>query len=150
MITAVDDFLTPEQIDEYKRLIDEKGTQTNRIHPKKAVVEEFWLRHQDALRAIGVIKIFNQISLSNNTTHLNWHKDPVFGDETHKILIYLNELPSGGGTLFRMPDGSIRHENAVAGRLVMFDIRLEHAGEPFPTGCAKYTIGFRAGVQNRS
>lgn len=150
MITVVDDFLTPEEVEEFKRLIDDKGTQTNRIYPKRELAATFWERHRVALATLGVGKIHNQVTLSNNSTHVKWHKDPVFGDETHKILIYLNELPSGGGTLFRMPDGSIWREHAVPGRLVLFDIRLEHSGEPFPAGCAKYTMGFRASVQKLS
>ncbi|NCY21031.1 hypothetical protein EBX31_03625 [bacterium] len=144
MITVVDGFLTLEEVEEFKRLIDDRGVQSNRIYLKRELAATFWERHREALTAIGVGKIYNQVTLSNSSTHLKWHKDPIFSDETHKILIYLNELPSGGGTLFKMSDGSIRREQAVPGRLILFDICLEHSGEKFPSGCAKYTIGFRA------
>ncbi len=145
-VIVVDNFLSAEEIAEYCCLIDKQRNTANNISRRETLKDEFWTRHGARCRELGVADLKSQVTLSSNTKHLDWHRDPVFGGETHKLLIYLNAFPegAGGGTLFKIPGISgVQRIAPRPGRLVIFDIRLEHAGEPFPAGMAKYSIGFR-------
>ena len=145
-VTVIDDFLSADEIAEYCQLIDRERNTANNICRRDTLKNEFWSRHEARCRELGIVSLKSHVTFSKNTTHIDWHKDTVFGDETHKLLIYLSAFKedSGGGTLFKIPESNtIRRIAPQPGRLVIFDIRLEHAGEPFPAGMCKYSIGFR-------
>ena len=83
------------------------------------------------------------MTISRSARGIDWHYDRSYEGDTHKILLYLDDV---AGTLFRV-DGIVRKVEAQPGRAVIFDMRLEHAGDNIPNGRGKkYTIGFR-GVQ---
>jgi len=84
------------------------------------------------------------VSKNNDIIPVCTHLDTVITDETHKLLIYLNPLSEGGGTDFLHRDGSLlQHVSHSEGGVVLFDIRLLHRGEAFPTTEIKRTCGLR-------
>jgi hypothetical protein len=144
-ITVIDNLLTSAEILEYRAFVDScrHFTQAPILSNKEAVVENFWMRYGERLRReAGIQRITNFVTVSRSDRALGWHYDESKDGDTHKILIYLDDV---AGTLFRMGDGGgIREIAAVPGRAVIFDFRLEHAGAPIPPGRGgKYTVGFR-------
>ena len=70
---------------------------------------------------------------------------------THKVLVYLNQLPENtGGTIFYTED---EREFAVTpnntGTVVVFNSGLKHASQEFPKEFVKISIGIRARLINQ-
>jgi hypothetical protein len=143
-ITVLDNFLTSAEIAEYRAFVDRHGhtLQAPILHEQGAVATDFWRRFGERLRTeAGVQRITDRVTVSRSDRPLKWHYDVSKEDDTHKVLIYLDDI---AGTLFQMEDGRIQEVAAKPGRAVVFDFRLKHAGAPIPPGGGKkYTIGFR-------
>jgi hypothetical protein len=143
-IWVLDNFLTAEEVVEYRRVVDSYRRQG--AHPiyedKKGIVSQFWERFGARLRdECGVQRLTNFVTVSRSSKALEWHYDNSKDGDTHKVLVYLDDV---AGTLFRV-DGGVRAVEAHPGRVVVFDFRLEHAGDTIPPGRGdKYTLGFRA------
>lgn len=85
-------------------------------------------------------KFTNHVSTGNTREAVGKHTDPKLDNKvTHKLLVYLNELSSGGGTFF---DGNVYIKPAI-GKAVVFDITIPHWGEGFPKGEMKRVFGLR-------
>lgn len=69
------------------------------------------------------------------------HFDQIYGDETHKVVFYLNEV-AHGGTEFVDGKGWLTIE-AHQGTVVIFDIRLQHRGQQGQDEKVKYIMGLR-------
>lgn len=69
------------------------------------------------------------------------HYDQVYGDETHKVVFYLNEV-ANGGTEFRSGKDWFTVE-AHEGTVVIFDIRIQHRGQQGQDAQTKYVMGMR-------
>ena len=145
-IWVLDDFLTAEEVVEYRGVVDSyRGRKNHPIYEDKTgTVSRFWDRFGTRLqRECGVTRLTNFVTISRSDQALNWHYDRSKDGDTHKVLVYLDDV---AGTLFRA-DGGVRKVEARPGRVVVFDFSLEHAGEDIPPGRGyKYTLGFRAVV----
>jgi hypothetical protein len=69
------------------------------------------------------------------------HFDQIYGEETHKVVFYLNEVQNGG-TEFVSGNDWITVE-AHQGTVVIFDIRIEHKGQRDQSKEKKYVMGMR-------
>lgn len=76
------------------------------------------------------------------------HVDAQFGGDMFKIFFYLNKLSANGGTdFYENPDSEEKVSvNNEIGAAVLFDISLEHASQPFPSGEIKHVIGVRPNI----
>lgn len=120
----------------------------------------------------GTVLLTGECDLMMNTVS-GWHKDitddmrldpSIFGDReftVYKLAIYLQDQEQTSPTAFRVrpgshhcQDGSTLPEARLgtrAGDVVIFDVRLDHAGQPATTGdrilhrlCAALARAFRA------
>lgn len=82
------------------------------------------------------------VTQSEDRTPLGGHYDPVVGQETHKLLVYLDD--TAGTDFFATPDGPVSWSvDARRGDAVLFPITLYHASKPFAPGLIKRTVGLR-------
>ena len=139
-IKILDNFFDDEDLLFFNKLVESEGkTQTIREIPE--ISKKVNDKYKDKLNSIGVTSIEKYVSISCSNSGVGRHKDEKLGDYTHKILIYLNDVPNGGTIIF---DGGkdIKIENK-ANKLVLFDISLEHMSEKFDMKYKKKAIGFR-------
>ena len=97
------------------------------------------MNYVDKFKELGILGISDDITISKNNKPIPKHRDTKVSGETHKILIYLNNV---SGTYFYIDGKEILVENKV-NRLVLFDINIEHKGQEFSCDYIKKTIGFR-------
>jgi hypothetical protein len=143
-IIVVDDFLQTHDIDALIGVVRQCRVSqkifTN--HKSRLLASSIFSKYKDAFNAISVIGLHPSVTITNNNTCIRRHLDKKIGRETHKILIYLNDVPDGG-TIFYIGDKERIVENRK-GRLVLFDISLEHSGQEFDgRNYRKMAIGFR-------
>jgi hypothetical protein len=82
-----------------------------------------------------------EVTIGKKYTSIAAHYDPCLGNETWKVLCYLNDVSKGGTDFF---DGSSWIEvNASAGTVVLFDISLFHRGQQGQEEKQKFTVGIR-------
>lgn len=81
------------------------------------------------------------ITMSNSTRPVTLHTDTDKGGNHWKMFVYLNEVPNGG-TVFVDCKKEYLVENR-RGSVVLFDIRLQHKGQPTQAPVPKYVLGFR-------
>ena len=90
------------------------------------------------------IKSCGIVSMNIDPRPVCFHVDSILGEETHKLLVYLNVLSDGGGTEFCTQDGEeFCKVKGKMGTVVIFDMKLFHRGEKFPVGEIKKTCGLR-------
>lgn len=140
-IQILDDFLTPEDLISYTDYVKSKDNQAILVDENMA--ESFWNKYKEKLAPLGITSLENRITVSHLNHAVGIHKDERFGKETHKILIYLNDVENGGTVFFMRDRKEFVLENRK-NRLVLFNLSLEHKGQYFKTKQTKYTIGFRA------
>jgi hypothetical protein len=142
VVRVWDDVLTPA---ECSRIIEERF---EGYAPRQEILEQprfaEMLLEQVKGRAPGFpdMRPTGHVTYTLGKRGIGWHFDGPRG-ASHKLVIYLNEVPSGG-TLFGRSTESVRVrvENKV-GRVVLFDIGLEHASESFSDRYTKYAVGLR-------
>ena len=87
------------------------------------------------------------ITVSYNNTAIPIHVDPQdICPFTHKVLVYLSQMPPGhGGTIFYKDDNTpFATIPSNEGTVVIFDSKLKHASQTFPKEHVKISIGIRA------
>lgn len=137
-VHVLDDFLTEDDIHMFLNL-EQKGG----IYKKPELCRRVAQQYKERLaREAGVEITSDQCTVGITPTPMRRHTDQRFGNETAKVLIYLNSVDKGG-TVFWI--GNTRHliENK-RNRCVVFDISLQHESEAFVDNTVKRTIGFRA------
>jgi len=136
-----DDALTPDQC---SALIAEyflTGTAVSGIFPRPEVAARVLSMVRQNVPGFPADAVpTGSVTFHTDTKPIGWHYDKPKG-ATHKLLLYLNEVPSGG-TLFS------RHAPVLVknrlGRAVLFPMHdLEHASETFDPRHRKYTLGLR-------
>ena len=150
-VIVVENFLSEEECAYYRKIIDDgyKKQSLQLIAKREDIVNKFVVDHLDDLRMINLNGdttkgVHNDVTLSRSSKALPRHKDKVIRkDDKWKLLIYLNDVKEGGGTIFyedmKTKEGFKVHNKI--GSAVFFDISLPHAGERISE--QKYTIGFR-------
>jgi len=92
------------------------------------------------------------VTLAKNARPIERHRDNPAFPGTHKLLIYCNDADDCdvGGTRFfpAPPSSSSASQTAVdvtygAGRVVIFDLNVEHEGLRNPSGRVKRALGLR-------
>lgn len=142
-IQIMDDFLTNEQVIEYRTLVDSYGLFSSIICNRDDIIDAFSITHKEKLESVfGITRVTPYMTVSRGLRNLDWHYDRSLDGDTHKLLIYLDDV---AGTLFRLQDEKqqIYHIEPKAGRAVLFPFSLEHKGEEITGTREKYTIGFR-------
>lgn len=150
-VIVVENFLSEDECAYYRKIIDDgyKKQSLQLIAKREDIVNKFIADHLDDLRMIdlsGVTTkgVHNDVTLSRSSKAIPRHKDKVIRkDDKWKLLIYLNDIKDGGGTIFyeTMKTKEGFKVNNKMGSAVFFDITLPHAGERISE--MKYTIGFR-------
>ena len=139
---VIDNFLSIEDLKMLSEYVDNNGSTQSR-YKSKDIANYIYTNYADTLKELGVFGLSDDITISKNNKPIPKHRDDKVSGETHKILIYLNDVNNGGGTYFYIDGKEFLVENKV-NRLVLFDINIEHKGQEFSRDCIKKTIGFRA------
>ena len=137
---VIDDFLSIEDLEMLSEYVDNNGSVQSR-YKSKDIANYIHTNYVDKFKELDVFGLSDDITISKNNKPISKHKDNIISGETHKILIYLNNV-NDGGTYFYIDGKEILVENKV-NRLVVFDINIEHKGQAFSSDCIKKTIGFR-------
>jgi hypothetical protein len=137
----IDNFLSIEDLEMLLEYVENNGSAQSRFKSKDTA-NYMYTKYEDTFKELGILGLNDEITISNNNKPIPKHKDSKISGETHKILIYLNNVNNGGGTYFYIDGKEILVENKV-NRLVLFDINIEHKGQEFSRDCKKKTIGFR-------
>jgi len=137
----IDNFLSIEDLEMLLEYVENNGSAQSRFKSKDTA-NYMYTKYEDTFKEFGILGLNDEITISNNNKPIPKHKDNKISGETHKILIYLNNVNNGGGTYFYIDGKEILVENKV-NRLVLFDINIEHKGQEFSRDCKKKTIGFR-------
>lgn len=98
------------------------------------------------IRKLG-LRYTDFVSVSYNNTSISIHVDiQNICPFTHKVLIYLNQLPENtGGTIFYTEDDvPFLITPNYEGSVVVFDSKLKHASQSFSNEYVKMSIGIRA------
>lgn len=88
----------------------------------------------------------NRLTLMKSNKAIVPHRDKVYEGENYKVLIYLNDVKNGG-TYFKNEKDWFYTENS-AGTIVIFDMNIEHKGDPLQEKIRKYTFGLRLNVKS--
>ena len=137
----IDDFLSIEDLEMLSEYVDNNGSVQSR-YKSKDIANYIHTNYVDKFKELDVFGLSDDITISKNNKPIPKHRDKKLSGETHKILIYLNNVNDGGGTYFYIDGKEILVENKV-NRLVLFDINIEHKGQEFSSDYIKKTIGFR-------
>ena len=138
---VIDNFLSIEDLEMLLEYVENNGSAQSRFKSKDTA-NYMYTKYEDTFKEFGILGLNDEITISNNNKPIPKHKDNKISGETHKILIYLNNVNNGGGTYFYIDGKEILVENKV-NRLVLFDINIEHKGQEFSRDYIKKTIGFR-------
>lgn len=146
-VRFIDDFLDSEDLVKFNNYVyDSKLCQDIKQDP--SFTNEFWAKYASKIKQLlgptgpgGPLgpTILPHVTVTQSRNPVFKHIDKKMASETHKILIYLNDLKDAG-TLF-YDKGQKLHIVNKKNRLVLFDINLEHESENF-VGLKK-AIGFR-------
>ena len=139
-IKILENFLDDEDLEMFIKLVESVG-KTQIIKEMPEITKKINNKYKDKLKSIGVSSVERFITISCSNSGVGRHKDEKLGDYTHKILIYLNDVPNGGTIIFNGAQ-EIKIENK-SNKLVLFDISLEHMSEKFDMKYTKKAIGFR-------
>jgi len=140
MYKVVDDFLSEEYLNMLHDYVDSNSS-TQSIVVDNELSSKIYNSHIDKFNDLGIVGLSDHITISKGIIPIAKHKDNVICGETHKILIYLNNIPNGG-TYFDIGGKEELIENRV-NRLVLFDIKIAHRSQEFSRDYIKKTIGFR-------
>lgn len=136
-----DGALTPEQCAYVaeKYLPSQADIQSVRKNPGCA--DEVWQLVRANLPELPEGRPTGTVTLTASRKGVAWHRDSPRHEGTHKLLIYLNEVPAGG-TFFGSPKNPVLVESRI-GRAVLFDLRAEHASQTFAPKYRKLALGLR-------
>lgn len=140
-----DNFLDEEDLNEYYKYVESNNLKDLMIK-NHSLTSEFWQKYGKKIceidsKFIGVLDI---VSSAITEKPVHFHLDPIHSNETHKVLIYLNDVKNGG-TIFLMNGEEILVENKK-NRLIIFDISVYHKSQNFLLNdekIKKLSIGFR-------
>ena len=135
---VIDNFLSIEDLEMLLEYVENNGSAQSRFKSKDTA-NYMYTKYEYTFKELGILGLNDEITISNNNKPIPKHKDSKISGETHKILIYLNNV---SGTYFYIDGKEILVENKV-NRLVLFDINIEHKGQEFSRDYIKKTIGFR-------
>ena len=135
---VIDNFLSIEDLEMLSEYVDNNDSAQSR-YKSKEIANYINTNYVDKFKELGILGISDDITISKNNKPIPKHRDNKVSGETHKILIYLNNV---SGTYFYIDGKEILVENKV-NRLVLFDINIEHKGQEFSRDYIKKTIGFR-------
>lgn len=138
---VIDNFLSIEDLEMLSEYVDNNGSAQSR-YKSKDIANYVYTNYVDKFNEFGIFGLSDEITISKNNKPIPRHRDNKVSEETHKILIYLNNVNNGGGTYFYIGGKEILVENKE-NRLVLFDINIEHKGQEFSSDYIKKTIGFR-------
>jgi hypothetical protein len=138
---VIDNFLSIEDLEMLSEYVDNNGSAQSR-YKSKDIANNIYTKYVDKFKELGILGLSDEITISKNNKPITKHRDNKVCGETHKILIYLNNVNNGGGTYFYIDGKEILVENKI-NRLVLFDINIEHKGQEFSRDYIKKTIGFR-------
>ena len=138
---VIDNFLSIEDLEMLLEYVDNNGSAQSR-YKSKDIANYIYTNYVDKFNELGILGLNDEITISKNNKPIPKHRDNKVSGETHKILIYLNNVNNGGGTYFYIDGKEILVENKE-NRLVLFDINIEHKGQEFSSDYIKKTIGFR-------
>jgi hypothetical protein len=146
MISTVDDFLDPIDLEYYSNYVQSRNM-TQKVLNDPETTQKFWERYGEAItQIVPGSRICPSVTVTHTNTPIRRHTDVNHHGERCKILIYLNNV-SDGGTIF-YPSGvpEIVIENR-ANRLVVFDMDIAHESQNFTHSNSyrqkKIAIGFR-------
>lgn len=92
---------------------------------------------------LKIENLSDKITFGKQREAIDKHTDRQQGENNLlKLSIYLNETSNKAGTHFWN-----KYFQSKSGQGIIFDIRLEHFGEPFKKGEIKFVIGFRVLTQ---
>ena len=134
----IDNFLSIEDLEMLSMYVDNNGSAQSRCKSKE-IADYINTNYVDKFKELGILGISDDITISKNNKPIPKHRDKKLSGETHKILIYLNNV---SGTYFYIAGKEILVESKL-NRLVLFDIYIEHRGQEFSCDNIKKTIGFR-------
>ena len=86
---------------------------------------------------------YDDVTFSKHVHAIQTHVDLVYDKERYKVGVYLNELTQGGTIFYDTNRNEYTRVPHKKGRVVMFDIRLPHAGEALVNREQKYMVGIR-------
>ncbi len=149
-------YISEEQCHDFMQRIDTVGRPQGVFHAP-VIAQQLWqcigpkisselFYDSDRKKSFRVTGISNTITITNSDVPTPRHKDMTVGAaDTYKLAFFLNAMSSGvGGTLFHDNGGPVVVAENEAGSGIMFDLRLEHEGQPFPKSAGrKYMIGAR-------
>lgn len=143
-VFVIEDFIDQDKCIEFLELVKTKTRAQQDIMQDSKITQEFYALVKDKLESLGlgISGMYDDITLSARKRPITQHYDKKLNACKYKLLIYLNDLNSGGGTIFHSK-GKTLTTNCKAGNAVVFDIGLLHEGEPSSKEQIKYTIGFR-------
>ena len=118
---VIDNFLSIEDLEMLSEYVDNNDSAQSR-YKSKDITNYIYTNYEDKFKELGIFGLSDDITISKNNKPIPKHRDNKVSGETHKILIYLNN---------------------VNNRLVIFDINIEHKGQEFSCDYIKKTIGFR-------
>lgn len=140
LLTIIDDFFDKETLKAVSILVL-KSRDRQRIVSNPRITDYIYRKCEDKFRSIGITGLQPHITITKNNMPIGKHVDSYLPGVTHKILIYLSNVPDGG-TIFYVDGQPHLVENKV-NRMVLFDIRLEHESQKFSPKLLKIAIGFR-------
>jgi hypothetical protein len=144
MYKIIDNFLDEDDLNKMKDLLSSNQT-IQKITDNDEIPQYIFNKYKYKLTDLDISKVYNKLSLSiNQTKNIGTHYDEQLEDETHKVLLYLNNVEDGG-TIFFINNKEELIENKE-NRLVIFDIRLLHKSQVFKKGIKKRALGFRIKV----
>ena len=143
---VIDNFLSIEDLEMLSEYVENNGSAQSR-YKSKDIANNIYTKYVDKFKELGILGLSDEITISKNNKPIPKHTDNKVSGETHKILIYLNNVNNGGGTYFYIDGKEILVENKI-NRLVLFDINIEHKGQEFSCEYIKKTIGFRTILMN--
>lgn len=136
-VTEYPEFITPKECKSIIDILDKRYVPGTGIREDAEAVNEILkiFRHK-----LPEFDFTNHLSTGNTREAIIKHTDPLLDNRvTHKLLIYLNKVSSGGGTFFE----NLCYVKPEVGKAVIFDIKVPHWGEGFPKGEMKRVFGLR-------
>lgn len=139
----IDDLFTQKDLDFLIKFIDSFKL-SQQIIENKEISDFIFSRCKNAIQNIDptISHPLGQVTITKRSSPIGKHVDLCLNQgDRYKIGLYLNDVQSGGGTIFYINDTKhlIQHKK---GRLVMFDLKIPHEGESSNKEL-KYMIGIR-------
>lgn len=151
-VIIVENFLTEDECLYFRGITDAcfKRSGLQIIVKRPDITEKFFNEHHEAFSKVildgGRTKgLHDDVTFAKSTRAIPKHIDKNIREEDKwKLLIYLNDIKDGGGTIF-YENSNDKEGFKVANKMgsaVFFNIALPHRGEAL-NGQLKYSIGFR-------